>query len=440
MRKFKSQRAEMTRLFLADIDAETRAAAMSALPDLSTDELCAVAADLSKMPASSQIAVLSAARIRGDRKLLPVALGALKSDNEAVRIAAIRALGAVGDISVLPQLVQCATKEGEIGKAAQESIAMLRGRDIDAKIIAFLKGEKDPERRAAWIDVIAFRRPAGAVDILRAEAANADPIVRGHAMTALAQVAGPGDLAGLLSGVLAAQPGAERDAAERAVVLLLTPVTPAGQRAAQVLAAIDASPGDHLLLLPLAARFGGPAVRGRVNAALASNDAKVHEAGLHALCNWPNAAFADELLHQIDAAKDPALRTMLVRAYSRVVSTPATGANAAKNAAQKDAQRLAGLKKAMDLAREDDERAYILERASAVRTLDSLRFVLPYVDQPSLAEPACAAVAELAHHKELRDPNKAAFRPAVEKVLRTTKDQAVRDNCTRSRDQMNENK
>ncbi len=273
-----------------------------------------------------------------------------------------------------------------------------------------------------------------------AEAVNADPIVRGHAMTALSQVAAPGDLAALLAGVLAATPGGERDAAERAVVLLLAPVKPAGERGVQVLAAIDAAPGDHMALLPLAARFGGPAVRERVKTALASNDAKVHETGLYAMCNWPNAAFADEMLHQIDDAKNPALRTMLVRAYSRVVSTPATGANAAKNAAQKDAQRLAGLKKAMGLAQQDDERAYILERASAIRTLDSLRFVLPYVDQPALSEPACAAVAELAHHRELRDPHKAEFRPAVEKVLRTAKDQAVLDNCRRSRDQMNESK
>ena len=434
------ERADDVRTTLGCGDPVARDAAASILPDLSTDDLSALAADMSKMPATSQIAVLSAARIRSDRKLLPAALGALKSTDEAVRVAAIRALGAVGDISVLPQLVQCAAKEGEIGKVAQESIAMLKGRDIDAKIIAFLRGEKDAERRAAWIDVIAFRHPGGAVDVLRAEAVNADPIVRGHAMTALAQVAAPGDLAGLLAGVLAAQPGAERDAAEHAVVLLLTSVKPAGDRAVQVLAAIDAAPGDHLALLPLAARFGGPAARERVKAALANGDAKVHEAGLHALCNWPNAEFADEMLHQIDDAKDPAERTMLVRAYSRVVSTPAQGANAAKNAAQKDAQRLAGLKKAMGLAQQDDERVYILERASAVRTLDALRFVLPYVDQPALSEPACAAVAELAHHKELRDPHKAEFRPAVEKVLRTAKDQAVIDNCKRSRDQMNESK
>jgi HEAT repeat protein len=438
IRAVQNNRGGATRNYLTSNDSTIRAAAASVLPDLSTEDLCAVAADMRNIPAGNQIAVLSAARIRGDHKLLSAVVNALKTGNESVRVAAVRALGTVGDASALPQLVQLAAKEGDIGKAAQDSIALLKGRDIDAKIIDFLKAEKDPQRRAAWIDVLAFRRPAGSTETLMAEAVDSDPTVRGHAMAALAQMAAPSDLAGMIAGVLAAQPGAERDAAERAVMLLLAQVKPAGQRGVQVLAAIDASPGDHLVLLPLAARFGGPAVRQKLNAALGNADPHIHEIGLHALCNWPNAGVVDELLRQIDEAKDPALRAMLLRAYSRVVSTPPTGPNAQKNAAQKDAQRLAGLKKAMGLAQQDDERAYILERASAIRTLDSLRFVLPYVDQPTLAEPACAAVAELAHHKELRDVHKPEFRPALEKVLQTTKVQAVIDNCKRSRDMMNE--
>ena len=229
-----SSRADTVLRCLTDDDALVRAAGAAALPALSTEELCTVAADLKGVPTTSQIAVLSAVRIRGDRKLLPAVLNALKSDNDAVRIAAIRALGSVGDVSALPPLVQCAAKKGEVGKAARESIALLKGRDIDAKIIAFLTGEKDPERRVAWIDVLAFRRPAGAVQVLSAEALHADPIVRGHAMTALAQVAAPSDLSGVIAGVLAARSGAERDAAERAVVLLLAPVKPAAQRGAGV--------------------------------------------------------------------------------------------------------------------------------------------------------------------------------------------------------------
>ena len=63
--------------------------------------------------------------------------------------------------------------------------------------------------------------------------------------------------------------------------------------------------------------------------------------------------------------------------------------------------------------------------------LATLRFVLPYVDQPALAEVACKSVADLAHHRELRDPNKAEFRPALEKVQQTSKDRLVLERVKR---------
>jgi HEAT repeat protein len=430
------ERIEQFRAFLDSDERLIRAAGASALPDLSSDELRAVAADFGKMATGSKIAILAAARIRGDRKLLPVVLDASKSYTEPVRVAAFRALGTVGDSSVLPQLVQEAAKAGAAAEAARESIAMLKGGNVDKEIVTFLKAERDPWRRAEWIDVLASRHPAGAVEVLLAEALHTDPTVRGHAMAALAQMASPNDLRGVIAGVLVAKEGTERDAAERAVVLLLSQVKPPQKRAALVMAAIDAAPVDNTALLPLAARFGGPAALERVKEVLANSDIKAREIGLQALCNWPDASVANELLREIDAAKDPATRTMLLRAYIRVASTPAQD----QSTRQDDAQRLAGLKKAMNLAQHDDERAYILQRASAIRTLDSLHFVLPYVDKPALAEPACAAVAELAHHKELRDPNKSEFRPAIEKVLHTAKDQAVIDNCKRSRDMMNASK
>src|SRR5262249_16029761 len=122
MRKFKSDPVEIIRAFLEDNGREVRAAATSALPDLSTDELCAIATDFGKLSTGSKVAILTAARIRGERKLLPIALDGSKSYTEPVRVAAIRALGTVGDISVLPQLVQEAAKDGAAAEAARESI------------------------------------------------------------------------------------------------------------------------------------------------------------------------------------------------------------------------------------------------------------------------------------------------------------------------------
>jgi hypothetical protein len=85
----------------------------------------------------------------------------------------------------------------------------------------------------------------------------------------------------------------------------------------------------------------------------------------------------------------------------------------------------------MPLAARDEDRALILERAGAVRIVDSLRFVAPCMDQPSLCEAACHAVVELAHHRGLRDPNKKEFEDALHKVLKTSKDAATQERAKR---------
>jgi hypothetical protein len=96
-----------------------------------------------------------------------------------------------------------------------------------------------------------------------------------------------------------------------------------------------------------------------------------------------------------------------------------------------DAERLGLLKKIMTLATRDDERNLVLDRAKAVRTMDSLRFVLSYMDRPELAQRACATVVELAHYRELRDPNKADFDKALDKVIGICTDAGLVDRAKR---------
>jgi hypothetical protein len=73
-----------------------------------------------------------------------------------------------------------------------------------------------------------------------------------------------------------------------------------------------------------------------------------------------------------------------------------------------------------------------LERAAAVRTVETLRFVVPYLDDPSLAEQACRTVAVLAHHKELRQPHKQEFEAALQKVLKISKQSDTLESARRS--------
>ena len=85
----------------------------------------------------------------------------------------------------------------------------------------------------------------------------------------------------------------------------------------------------------------------------------------------------------------------------------------------------------MQLSKTDEEQSWVIQRAAAVRAVETLRFVAPYMDQPALAEQACRSVVELAHHKELRDPNRQEFASALQKVLATAKDTVVLERAKR---------
>ena len=99
---------------LAGEDLLVRQAAAEQLPNLSSRALGEVAAKMADLPATGQIAVLAAIRIRQERPLAAVALQAAGAGDPAVQVAAIQALGSVGGASppAFPLLNELSAQEG----------------------------------------------------------------------------------------------------------------------------------------------------------------------------------------------------------------------------------------------------------------------------------------------------------------------------------------
>jgi hypothetical protein len=233
-------------------------------------------------------------------------------------------------------------------------------------------------------------------------------------MRSLAGMGGPDQVDALVAGVLKAAAGAERDDAERALVAVCTQ-KPGKERSAAVFldrfqAADDAS---RDVLVPTLGRVGGERAITIVDGLVASPDAATRRLGLAALTRWPDATVTARLLDLLAKAQDPGEREQLLAALIRIAPLPDNKLN--------DAQKLELLQKTMTLCQQEADRRRVLERANAIRTVDTLRFVLPYIDDPALAEPACLSVVELAHHRTLRDAHKDEFVKALDKVIATTK-------------------
>jgi hypothetical protein len=92
------------------------------------------------------------------------------------------------------------------------------------------------------------------------------------------------------------------------------------------------------------------------------------------------------------------------------------------------------LKKAMELSTTKQQKTAILRRAGAIYTLDTLHFVLPYLEQPEFGQATAETIVAIAHHKVVRHPHKAEFDAALDRVMRISKNRRVIDEAKRYRE------
>ena len=382
------------------------------------------AAQLPKLPPEAQVGLLSALADRGDRAARPAVLALYQSASaEPVKVAAIEALGPLGETADLKLLIPLLSAPAKAEQAAaRASLVRLQGEDVAAAIATESKQGPTPQR-VALIEILATRHALDTLPVVLAAAVDNDPVVRAAAMTALGQVAGPEAIPGMLQGVLKAKPGSERVAAEKNIMFVCLRDPDTETRAAPLLAAMEKLPtSDRLTLLPTLGRVGGSAALKVVEATIADPSAERHEIGLRALCNWPDASVAPRLVELAQKDKHPEHQSMALAALIRVAPLPDK---------RPPSERLELLTKVIGMCTDDGERNLALKRASAIRTIETLRFILPYLDKPPYAQQACETVVELAHHRELREPNKAEFDPALDKVIQISKNPIVIDRANR---------
>jgi len=421
---------EMTVELVSRDDADFRAIGLDRIRHAAKGEAATgkFAALLAKLPAERQIELIGALGDRGDKAAIPAITALLVASQEpAVRAAAVQGLGMLGsgtEVAVLKRSLAAAEPEKS---AARRALTILRGDDAVKQIVEGAEfGE--PGLRPVFIDILADRRARSALPALVKTTGDADGAVRSAAMRALGKLGGPDQVAGMVTGLLKAAAGGERDQAERAVVAVCTQNTGKEKSADVFLAAFKAAgDADRETLLPALGRIGGPAAIVIVDGLINDPEPAKREFGLKALTRWPDATVAPRLLDLLakagDQDKGQEERDMLLAALIRIAPLPDNKLN--------DKQKLELLEKTMQLCQKDEDRARVIERANAIRTVETFRFVLPYLDNPALAEPACKSVVELAHHQKLRDGNKDEFMKALDKVISTTKNAELVERASR---------
>lgn len=415
--------AELVIAQLASDDADLRSVALETVRHgLKGDWFTRMAAE--RVPAldpSGRSALLLALADRGDPGAVPAAVASLTGSPEpATHAAALRLLGRLGGRADVATLTAATTTDGPVGEAARRGLVEISGGDAAAAIREAV-GSGPAAKRAIVIDVLAERRDRAALPAIAAAAIADDQSVRQASLRALARLGGAAEVPTMVQSLVKSAAD-ERKNAELAIAAVCTTSAEASRATDSLLEQYRAADKtSRALLLPALARVGGPRVLAIVDAMLA--DPAQRAAALDALSKWPDAGVKDRLLDLLARATDPEERELLLGTLIRIAPLP--------DNKLKDDEKLALLKQTMGLCRRAEDKARVLERANAIRTIETFRFVSAYLDDPVLAEPACRSVVELAHHQKLRDAHKAEFTAALDKVLRTTKDEELLERAAR---------
>jgi type 1 glutamine amidotransferase/HEAT repeat protein len=299
---------------LRDADPAVGATAVQQLGRL---DGAALARELPALDAPRQVLALE---VLAERRVLAargVATVLLKSLDDAVRLAAVRVLGAVGDAS-------CVAVLAELG--AEEALGQLNAEGADEAIlkgISDVGGRASPraaEARVALINSAAARGVPHLTPMLLRAAGDAEAKVRAAALKMLGR---SGEVSAYPQ-VVALLGTASCEEAEDAVKLMGRRMTDRQARLVPLQALLLGSQvpvQTQAAALRALAPLGGEDALVRVRERLSSPDVTLRDAAVRALASWPDPAAVPELRKIADAPAASAVhRTLAARALERLAS------------------------------------------------------------------------------------------------------------------------
>ncbi|MCX6913305.1 MAG: HEAT repeat domain-containing protein, partial [Verrucomicrobia bacterium] len=246
-----------------------------------------LAGELSGLPADRQIPTIQNLAKRVDAAALPALYAASKDGQETVRVVAIRAIAEIGNPSATSVLVGLLGDSNQpVAEAAQESLAALPGKEVDAAIMQMLASGA-PARRLIAMDLIVRRRMTAAIPALLEAARDSDAKLRIAAVKKLGELSGPDQLSGLFDLLGKASSPEDLEAAEQTLSAVCLKATDPAACVGQVESRLAQSqPAQKCALVRVLGAVGGKKALEAVCAAVKDPNAEVHAAAIRTLGSW----------------------------------------------------------------------------------------------------------------------------------------------------------
>lgn len=322
--------------------------------------------------------------IRFDLPAKQVLLDQLKDKNFDVRQAAVWTLVKIGDKSVIPALANLLVSDDkQVVLLGQDALMAFNG-DID-NAVAKVIPQAVNAGKIAGLELLAIRKATANMNTVLEQINTGSPEVKAAAYVALKDVVGERDLTNLC-GMLETSDPLAIPPMQRAVISALSSMPAAEQVSTISRRMIQAGDSKKHLYYIVLASTGQPEALATIVKDFGTVSGVQRDAAFEALLNWEGVEVAEELytICKNNPNSDyfnPALDT-----YIKLVSDPAiTGEN-----------RLIKLRKAMEIARTDQQKIAILRQIERTGTYLGMLYAGEFLDQKPVQQAAANAVMNIA--------------------------------------------
>ena len=371
--------------------------ALSTARELPGDKIDqALAAELGRAAPDRAALLLAAMTDRPETVVLPAVLQAAGSGPKAVRLAALGALGRVGDASCVAPLVQIATDaDADLAKAAKAALAELPSERANAEIVARLSKAQGPAY-PVLIEVVGQRRIEATPELLKA-AGNSDAAVRRAALAALGETVALANLSVLIDQVVSPKSADDAQVAQQALRAACVRMPQREECADQLAKAIDRSPVEtKIVLLQILGAMGGGKALQTVGTAAKSGEPQLQDTGTRLLGEWMTVDAAPVLLELAKA--DPAqnkYQGRALRGYLRL----------ARQFVMPEDQRAEICRNALAICRQPAEQKLVLDVLKRHPTIDALKLSVRIMQTPELKPEATSVAMAIAQKLGGKDAN-----------------------------------
>jgi HEAT repeat protein len=360
----------------------------------------ALAAELDSAPPERAALVILAMADRTETVKLAAILKAAGGGNTQVRLAAIGALGRVGDATCLAPLLEVALEsDTELSSAAKEALAVLPGETVNKDIVARL-AKAEGKTYPLLIELVGQRQIEASEALLKA-LKHSDRAVRTSALTSLGNTAPQKYLPVLITQVVTP---ASPDDAEVAQAALKTAAIRMPDReacAGELVAALDKAPvPTKTALLEVLGAVQGTKALAAVGAAAKSSDPTLQDVGSRLLGEWTTVDAAPVLLNV--AKGGGKYQTRALRGYIGI----------AQKFIMPEQQRAQMCTSALELVKQPAERKLVMDVLKRYPNLEMLKAAVKAMEVPELKKDASEAALAISQKLPKTDEVKAILSKA----------------------------